>query len=125
MQKLEFEAAWDRTIAEKDRNWITHIFNSYPINEESGVHFTFLREAYNYKGELLVMVLIHNCQDIPLNLNHTLITYDRNEGTKVAGIFDVPWVIPSKTSIPWTFIFTDSTPSEFIPHYHLPGDLDT
>ena len=119
MQKLQFESAWDRTIADKDRRWIEHMFNEHPINKENGVHFTFLREAINHKGELLVTVLIHNCDEYQLTFKNTTISYVNDVKREVIGTFDVPYEIPRKTTIPWTFIFSTSSLSETAPHYKL------
>ena len=118
MQKLQFEPAWDRTIADKDRKWIEHMFKEHLINKENGGHFTFLREAINHKGELLVTVLIHNFDESPLSLKSTIISYE-DEKQEIIGTFDVPYEIPGKTSIPWTFIFPSSSSTKSAPDYKL------
>ena len=76
MQRLEFEAAWDKTIAPQDRKNIEDIFNNHPITKEQGVDFIFLWEATNHRGDLLVAVLIENRNDHEWTMKNVAIQYN-------------------------------------------------
>ena len=117
MQTLYFEPAWDKTIAPADREKIIAHFQSRHL--ENNIQFSFLREAINHKGELLVTVLIHNTEDTSLPLQDMVVTY-RKDGNQIAtGIFNFPLVIPRKTSMPWTFIFTPANQTDAPPRYTI------
>jgi len=107
-QTLQFEAAWDKTIANKDREKIKQEFIRVKENlsKEEKIQFTTLGHAINHKGELLVTVLVHNTSNSDFTFHHDTIQYHAN-GELIAGhIFTIPrLVIEKETSIPWTFIF--------------------
>lgn len=119
MQKLQFESAWSKTVSPQDRDWINHRFTTYIKNEDrrEGVHFSFLREAKNHKGELLVTVMIHNFDDKTLILKETIIAYSDDEQIFATGLFNVPCDIEGKTTMPWTFIFSPSNKTDQVPQY--------
>lgn len=117
MQKLFFEPAWDKTIAQVDRDIITQHFQK--LHPKEDVYLSFLRVAINHKNELLVTVLIHNRQDEPLHLEETVIAYHPVHGTTITGVFHLPLAIPRKTSMPWTFIFSASNQAEQTPTYTI------
>ncbi|MEH7226342.1 SLAP domain-containing protein [Bacillus sp. JJ1566] len=107
MQKLVFEDAWDRTISQKDREVIEHIFHEVVTKLDSGITFTTVRIAVNHKNERLVTAIVHNrteqnlvFENIPLQIwaGNTLLA----EHTFTLPAFQVP----PETSMPWTFIFT-------------------
>ncbi|WP_102028808.1 SLAP domain-containing protein [Salirhabdus sp. Marseille-P4669] len=110
MQKLKFEAAWDKTLADKDRQEIQEIFtNSIPSLEDE-LQFTTVWIAENYKEELLVTALIHNQSNTDVTFNQTAIQF--LDGNTVLGehTFTIkPLRIEPKTSMPWTFIFPASS----------------
>lgn len=117
MQKLKFEAAWDKTISSKDREYIENVFAQTPLVNMNGVQFTFLKEATNYNGHLLVMVLIHNSCEKDLVIENTVIEY-RRKGQKIASdTFHLPFIIHPKTSMPWTFIYQYSHQFDKIPEF--------
>lgn len=108
MQQLVFEHAWDKTIAPQDRQEIIQYFQASAKYIHNGIHISFLREAINYKGEVLVTVLIHNADDNILTIKDTPISYVNNKQEITTNIFDVPCDINGKTSMPWTFIFSQA-----------------
>ena len=113
MQTLYFEPAWDKTIAPADREKIIDHFHSRHI--ENDIQFSFLSEAINHKGHRLVTVLIHNCEETSLQLQDTVVAYVKENKQIALGIFNLPLEIPSKTSMPWTFIFTPANQTETAP----------
>lgn len=108
MQKLFLESAWDKTIAPADRVKITNHFHEHVPHLLEKIHFSFYKKAINHKNELLITVLIHNAQDIALNLQNVVITYKEENKQVATGIFIVPVKIEKYTSMPWTFIFSQT-----------------
>lgn len=111
MQKLYFESAWDKTIAPRDREKIELIFLEQAIHLKGNIHFSFLWKAINHKDELLVTVLIHNCEETSMHIQETIITYLEQNKQIATGIFNAPRSIAGKTTMPWTFIFSASNPT--------------
>ena len=106
LQSLQFEASWEKALAINDRKLITDIFQvSSKIGEES-IQLVPIWEAMNYKGEVLITVLIHNFTDTPHTFRHQKFTYQENETVVAEHIFTIPQVvIKPRNSMPWTFIF--------------------
>lgn len=115
MQKLFFEPAWDKTIAPVDRELITKHFQTFPPQED--VNLSFLREAVNHRNELLVTVLIHNGQRVPLQIDNIAIAYQPTHKSTKTSLFSLPLQIPAKTSMPWTFSYSPSNHTEQTPIY--------
>ncbi|MDQ0272735.1 SLAP domain-containing protein [Cytobacillus purgationiresistens] len=107
MQKLTFHDKWDKSISPKDRKRIEEGFREANISENSQFEFTSLWEARNYKGELLVTVLVHNLSKQPAAFDHIKIRYTEEEHEKVAEhTFSIESLdIEPRTTMPWTFIF--------------------
>ena len=106
MQILQFEASWDKALARKDREKIKELFHETKYKNSSRILFTPIREAINHKEELLVSVLVHNFMDHPLHFEETKLSYNVQEELLAVHSFTLPaLVIPSKVSMPWTFIF--------------------
>ena len=106
MQKLKFESSWGKAIAVKDKELIAEIFQN--SNTEDGQSIRLLKrwQAMNYKGEVLITVLIHNFMDTELTFQNQKFTYIEKEAIIAEHIFTVPQlIIKRKTSMPWTFIF--------------------
>lgn len=57
MQKLKFQSAWDKTIAEEDRKKIKTAFENVSLDSGRNIQFSTLWQAKNHRGELLVAVL--------------------------------------------------------------------
>ncbi|MDN4524706.1 SLAP domain-containing protein [Fictibacillus fluitans] len=106
MQRLIYERAWDKTIAEQDRTMIEEIFNETLEENEQSVAFPLIRSASNHKGDLLVTCLIHNFGSGPFAIKDTVFAYSE-DGVLIAEMaFTIPQVqLPPETSMPWTFIF--------------------
>lgn len=107
MQTLQFEPAWEKTIATKDRIMIEKVFQKEVAPVDAAMFISFLKKAINHQGHLLVTVLIHNQTEVALQLKHTLIAYHEQEQAVATGIFTLPFDIPPHTTMPWTFIFTE------------------
>ena len=117
MQKLKFEAAWDKTISPQDREYIENVFTQNSLVNTNGVEFTFLKEATNHNGHLLVTMLIHNRSEDDLAIDNAVIEY-RRKGQQIAtDTFKLPFVIPPKISMPWTFIYTRFQQVDTIPEF--------
>ncbi|HLR71495.1 MAG TPA: SLAP domain-containing protein [Pseudogracilibacillus sp.] len=117
MQTLYFESAWDKTISKQDRNDIIEIFKQTDFTLGDTVQFTFLWGAYNYKEELLVTALTHNCGNTPLYINDSVISFVRNNEIIATGKFQLHTAIKSKTTMPWTFIFSPTNSTNEQPEY--------
>lgn len=106
MQKLQFESSWEHAIALKDRELITNIFQNSNTEDGQSIRLEPIWEAMNYKGEVLITVLIHNFSNKGLTFQNQKFTYIEKETIIAEHIFTVPQlIIKPKTSMPWTFIF--------------------
>lgn len=106
MQKLQFESSWEHAIALKDRELITNIFQNSNTEDGQSIRLEPIWEAMNYKGEVLITVLIHNFSNTGLTFQNQKFTYIEKETIIAEHIFTVPQlIIKPKTSMPWTFIF--------------------
>nr|WP_309098648.1 SLAP domain-containing protein [Fredinandcohnia onubensis] len=104
MQKLVFEAAWDRTISQKDREIIEKLFRDE--TSEEGISFTIIRMTVNHKNERLVTAIIHNRTAQYLVFENTPLQFCDGDKLLVEHEFTLPAVqVPPETSMPWTFIF--------------------
>lgn len=105
MQKLQYESAWDKTISPKDRTLVEEKFKQTTLNGEP-IQFTPLRFDWNYKKELLVLVIVHNTTNEDFTFNQTKLLLKNKEETLAEHVFTTPsLLIKAKTSMPWTFIF--------------------
>jgi SLAP domain-containing protein len=103
MQKLEFEASWDKTLSIKDRKRIEQVFI-----ETKGKNIALIRlwEAVNHKRDLLVTALVHNTGQQVLSFDNKRLRYLENNKLVAEHIFTLPTLtIQPQTSMPWTFIF--------------------
>jgi SLAP domain-containing protein len=105
LQKLVFESAWDRTLAERDRLEIERIFSEINAEGKEGYQAVLLKTAFNHKREFLVTVLLNNYSKIPMSLLGKKVVY--KEKNRTIGEFESAYTleIPAETSMPWTFIF--------------------
>ena len=117
MQTLYFENAWERTIAQDDRDYIIEKFEEVKLELEEGIHFTFLWAAENHKKDLLITALIHNVRSYPLLLDDTVIAYQTNTDTPYINKFYIKETIPAHSTMPWTFIFSENKPTYETPKY--------
>ncbi|MCZ8533847.1 SLAP domain-containing protein [Psychrobacillus psychrodurans] len=106
MQNLQFESSWEKAIAIKDRELITEIFQDSNMIDGQIIRLVPIWEALNYKGEILITVLIHNFADIEQIFHKQKIAYIEKDTIIAEHTFTVPkLIIKPKTSMPWTFIF--------------------
>ena len=76
MQQLQWEQAWDRTISDEDR---AEIENRFKQTKQSNEAATFIREAINHRGDLLVTAIIHNRTNSTLTIQNDPITYTNHQ----------------------------------------------
>ncbi|MEH7237609.1 SLAP domain-containing protein [Bacillus sp. JJ1562] len=106
MQKLVFEEAWERTISQKDREEIEHIFHEGIANQDTGITFTIVRIAVNHKNERLVTAIVHNKTEQNLVFANSLVQFWIEDKLIAEHKFTLPaLLVPPETSMPWTFIF--------------------
>jgi SLAP domain-containing protein len=105
LQKLVFESAWDRTLAQKDRHEIERVFSEINTEGKEGYQAVLLKTAFNHKREFLVTVLLNNYSKISLSLLGKKVVY--KEEDQILGEFQSAYTleVPAQTSMPWTFIF--------------------
>ena len=107
MQKLQFEAAWDKTISAQDRLLIEQAF--YKTKEQDGrISCYVIRTAINYKKQLLITTLIHNRTDQQLNFRNREVSIITEAGKFTQNFTIGALEIPPYCSMPWTFIFDES-----------------
>lgn len=116
MQKLTFHPAWEKTIAAEDRERITLSFEAMDFGySNKEIEFTSLSQAKNHRGDLLVIVLIHNTSQQDHTIHDEKISYEVKNTSLAEHTFFLPFTIKKHTSMPWTFIFPsgslDSTDS--------------
>ncbi|WP_153236730.1 SLAP domain-containing protein [Fictibacillus phosphorivorans] len=109
MQKLEFESAWDKTIARQDREEIERVFSELHSEEHEKQQTVILKTAYNHREEFLVTVLVNNYSKEPFSLIGKKVLYTEEEHTM--GEMDSRYTleVPPETSMPWTFIFSTAS----------------
>lgn len=107
VQKLMWEDAWDRTIAPKDRQMYRELFQTKENQEK---RFIPVREAINYRGDLLITVIVQNFSDVIDQWNSVTLDYVEGHQIIAEQTFSPKQLkIPPKTSMPWTFIFPKHT----------------
>ena len=119
MQQLQFEASWEKALAPKDRQNIERIFNETKNLKHSTPYCVPITEAINHKEALLVTVLVHNFMDYPLIFENTRLLYSIEGKTIAEEVFTLSALtIPSKASIPWTFIFPKDSYKKEVSYEH-------
>lgn len=119
MMTLQFEDAWDKTIALADREVITERFEREKNNFSEGLHFSFIKEATNYKNERLITVLIFNKTESDFHIENTNIGFLKNDEPVMTASFTLPVPIQSHTAMPWTFIFSKSNSTNATATYKI------
>ena len=110
MQRLELEAAWDKTIAPADRKVIIDLFNQTKNKQTESIVLLPIRQALNHRNDLLATVLLHNFTDSVFSFEAIDLAYLENDRMIAKDHFSFPdLTLPKETSMPWTFIFPEST----------------
>ncbi|WP_066185906.1 SLAP domain-containing protein [Gracilibacillus timonensis] len=110
MQQLIFTEAWDRTISSQDRQRLETLFQQTKDTAHHDLSFTIVRIAVNHHNHLLVTVLIHNTSNQTIDLTcETIHLLSNKQFLSKLSITDPRLRLPTNTSMPWTFIFTDVT----------------
>ncbi|WP_152656746.1 SLAP domain-containing protein [Oceanobacillus sp. CFH 90083] len=121
---LVFEPKWDKALPDIDRQRIQQKFKSILKSDlaDKSVTFTPLWQARNHRSDLLVTVLINNCSGQTCSFDNTILEYVEGDTVKAMKKFTLKrLVVPPDSSMPWTFIFPESS---FInASIHLNGNL--
>lgn len=112
MQKLQFEAAWDKTISDKDRSIIEKVFDDTK-EQDQRISCSVIRTAINHKKQLLITTLIHNRTDQQLNFRKRKVSIITASGKFTQNFTIDALEIPPYCSMPWTFIFDESINFQF------------
>lgn len=107
MQKLQFEAAWEKTISPQDRLLIEEVFQQTK-EERKLVSCCLIRTAINHKKQMLITTLIHNRTDQQLNFHNREVSIITEPGNFTQNFTIDALKIPPYCSMPWTFIFDES-----------------
>ncbi|RDW17348.1 SLAP domain-containing protein [Oceanobacillus arenosus] len=106
MQRLQFEPTWDKALSDKDRSLINLTHSETKARANNRIEFIRIREAFNHRGELLVMVLIHNSTKTAFRFQEEKLRYVEGSNLIAVHTYTLPSVISEpETSMPWTFIF--------------------
>lgn len=108
MQELQFEATWDKTLSSKDRDLIMRVFNKRKVTSNM-MSCDLIRSARNYNDDFLVTVLIHNATATEQIFMERDVSLHTEHGQYKQKFTQPKLVIPSYTSMPWTFIFEQVT----------------
>ncbi|WP_339215791.1 SLAP domain-containing protein [Ornithinibacillus sp. FSL M8-0202] len=105
MQTLQYESAWNKTISQQDRTLVEETFKKAALTADP-IQFTPLRIDWNYKRELLVIVIVHNTTESDYTFNQEKLSLKLQDRTLGEHTFTTPnLLVKAKTSMPWTFIF--------------------
>ncbi|MEK4386129.1 SLAP domain-containing protein [Solibacillus sp. FSL W7-1464] len=107
MQKLQFEAAWDKTISDQDRTLIEQVFDETK-EQDQRISCCIIRTAVNHKKQMLITTLIHNRTDQQLSFHNREVSIITEEGGITQNFTSEALQIPPYCSMPWTFIFDES-----------------
>jgi SLAP domain-containing protein len=106
MQKLQYEASWDKALPMNDRERIISVFKETNTHHQPTIKFTPLWQATNHRGELLITVLVHNFSRDVFSFNNTKLSYIAENEVIAEHAFTIPALaIQPETSMPWAFIF--------------------
>lgn len=107
MQKLQFEAAWEKTISPQDRLLIEEVFHKTK-EQDKYISCYVIRTAINHKKQMLITTLIHNRTDQQLNFHNREVSIITEPGNFTQNFTIDALKIPPYCSMPWTFIFDES-----------------
>ena len=106
MQILSFDPSWEKAVSINDRIEIERIFLNTCNSSNSIIRYSPIREALNYRGELLVTVLVHNFTNFDISFDKKRLVYIEEEKVLADHIFILPkLILKPEVSMPWTFIF--------------------
>lgn len=125
MQQLYFHPTWDKAISPQDRTRIEEVFEETYTQVDDVIMSPLVRAAINHKGELLVMVLVHNFT------HHSARFVERSlfvhcDDFSEQHVMTIPALsVPPFTSMPWTFIFPASPIYKTLELEHVVLEIDT
>src|SRR5699024_5974773 len=106
MQQLFFEAAWDRTISDQDRRYITELFEAKDHEKGKGLESTYINHSINHRGDLLFTFMLHNYQDIAYSFVDKNASLQDPDGNIITEKYTILVNISQRTNMQWSFIFT-------------------
>lgn|SRR5690606_33500035 len=107
MQKLQFEAAWDKAISAQDRSLIEQVFHETK-EQDQPISCCVIRTAINHRKQKLIIALIHNRTNQQLNFRNREVSIVTKTGVITQNFTIDALEIPPYCSMPWTFIFDES-----------------
>lgn len=119
MQKLQFEAAWEKTISTQDRLLIEELFHRTKDEIRNTISCIIVRTAINHKHQMLITTLIHNPTSQQLKFQNREVVCITNEQETAQTFTIEALTIPPNTSMPWTFIFEDRLDFLFTEIQHI------
>ena len=104
MQQLVYHPAWEKQLSHKDRQIIEDVFEATYDVQNDILETPFIRADFNHKGQLLVMVLIHNFTHRAIGITEKYVQLSQGDFFYEQK-FTLPTRIAAFSSMPWTFIF--------------------
>ena len=124
MQQLYLHPTWEKAISPQDRTRIEQLFEETYDQVDDVIMSPVIRVAFNYKKELLVMVLVHNFTHHAARFQNRSV-FLRCGDYMEEQPFTIPaLVVPPFSSMPWTFIFKPDPVHETLPLNELLVDIE-
>ncbi|MGN7477320.1 SLAP domain-containing protein [Solibacillus silvestris] len=109
MQTLQFEASWEKAVSKHDRLFIEQLFHRSKSEKQRAISCCLIRKAINHRRQMLITALVHNHTSELLTFQNREVSCLTQHG-EIAQKFTIPALaVPPYTSMPWTFIFDDSS----------------
>ncbi|MER2000839.1 MAG: SLAP domain-containing protein, partial [Lysinibacillus sp.] len=124
MQQLVYHPAWEKQLSHKDRQIIEDVFEATYDVQNDILETPFIRADFNHKGQLLVMVLIHNFTHRAIGINNKFVQLSQGDFF-CEQQFTLPTRIAAFSSMPWTFIFEPNEAFEALDLSKLNLEIDT
>src|SRR5699024_2715815 len=98
-QSLSLDSAWEKQISLQDRRLVETAFAQAKDDMNHANSFTYLRHDFNHEGALLIVVLIHNWSQRPLELLDELLVCFNTEQVEVTPhLLSSPFQLSAKPS---------------------------
>src|SRR5699024_10527441 len=114
-QSVSLDPAWEKHTSLNDRRLVETACAQAKDDMNTAKSCTSPRHDFHAEGALLIVVLIHNWSQRPLELLDELLVCFNTEPVEVARhFFSLPFQLSAQTSTPWTLIFPKGTYQETI-----------
>ena len=105
MQQLYLHPTWEKAVSDKDRSLIECVFDQTYEQTDDVMMSPIVRTSLNYKGDLLVMAVVHNFTHHSTRFRNRTVSILCDDYYEEQ-LFTIPELtIAPFTSMPWTFIF--------------------